>query len=215
MQNTSSAVMAQRVEPHDSLDFFPTPPWATRALCEHVLIGGGWSREQLADMSCWEPACGEGDMARPLGEYFATVDASDVHGYGFGQVRDFLFGQPRARSHDWVITNPPFRLADEFVHQALDAARVGVAVLVRAAFNEGVERYETLFSRRRPAIFAPFVERVPMFKGRLDPKGSTATAYCWIVWSHAPHHAGHEVVRRIAPCRRKLEQPGDYPSEAA
>jgi len=36
MQNTSHAVMAQRVEPHDSLDFFPTPPWATRALCEWI-----------------------------------------------------------------------------------------------------------------------------------------------------------------------------------
>lgn len=33
-QNTSHAVMAQRVEAHDSLDDFPTPPWATRALLE-------------------------------------------------------------------------------------------------------------------------------------------------------------------------------------
>jgi|tagenome__1003787_1003787.scaffolds.fasta_scaffold20922105_5 hypothetical protein len=31
MQNTSHAVMAQRVEPKDSADDFPTPPWATRA----------------------------------------------------------------------------------------------------------------------------------------------------------------------------------------
>lgn len=32
-QNRSHAVMSQRVEAHDSLDHFPTPPWATRALC--------------------------------------------------------------------------------------------------------------------------------------------------------------------------------------
>ena len=31
-QNTSTAVMARRAEAPDSLDFFPTPPWATRAL---------------------------------------------------------------------------------------------------------------------------------------------------------------------------------------
>ena len=37
MQNKSHAVMAQRTEPSDSQDFFPTPPWATRALMEHVL----------------------------------------------------------------------------------------------------------------------------------------------------------------------------------
>ena len=28
------AVMASRREPPDSLDFFPTPPWATRALLD-------------------------------------------------------------------------------------------------------------------------------------------------------------------------------------
>lgn len=36
-QNTSHAVMAQRIEAKDSLDDFPTPPWATRALIEHVI----------------------------------------------------------------------------------------------------------------------------------------------------------------------------------
>ena len=37
VQNISHAVMAQRHEAKDSLDDFPTPPWATRALLEHVL----------------------------------------------------------------------------------------------------------------------------------------------------------------------------------
>ncbi len=36
-QNVSHAVMAQRHEKMDSLDDFPTPPWGTRALMEHVV----------------------------------------------------------------------------------------------------------------------------------------------------------------------------------
>jgi hypothetical protein len=39
MQNTSHAVMAQRSEAKDSLDDFPTPPWATRALIEGQKAG--------------------------------------------------------------------------------------------------------------------------------------------------------------------------------
>lgn len=39
-QNTSTAVMQRRVEAHDSLDDFPTPPWATRALCEWLEAQG-------------------------------------------------------------------------------------------------------------------------------------------------------------------------------
>ena len=62
MQNTSHAVMAQRNEPKDSPDDFPTPPWATRALLEHVLD----DKATLRDMTCLEPACGAGHMARVL-----------------------------------------------------------------------------------------------------------------------------------------------------
>ena len=55
-QNTSHAVMARRFEPMHSANDFPTPPWATRALFEHVLGDDGPSRR----MSCLEPACGAG-----------------------------------------------------------------------------------------------------------------------------------------------------------
>jgi hypothetical protein len=54
MQNTSRAVMAQRVEDNDGPDDFPTPPWATRGLIEYVLN----DKAALAKMTCLEPACG-------------------------------------------------------------------------------------------------------------------------------------------------------------
>ena len=66
MQNTSHAVMAQRVEAKDSLDDFPTPPWATRALLEHIIERGGYTNT----LTCLEPACGAGHMAKVLKEYF-------------------------------------------------------------------------------------------------------------------------------------------------
>ena len=62
MQNTSHAVMAQRSEPRNAPDDFPTPPWATRALCEHVLHRPA----SLQDKHCLEPACGAGHMALNL-----------------------------------------------------------------------------------------------------------------------------------------------------
>ena len=55
-------------------------------------------------------------------------------------------------------------------------------MLVRAQWVEGVERYEKLFRDQPPAVYAPFVERVPMVKGRWDPDASTATSYAWFVW---------------------------------
>lgn len=207
-QNTSHAVMAQRAEAHDSLDFFPTPPWATRALCEHVI--------NIRGFSVWEPACGDGAMARPLAEYAASVRASDVHDYGFGEVRDFLFPDDRDSPVDWIISNPPFRLGEQFILRALDFARYGVAMLVRSVFVESVGRYERLFRPRPPATVAQFVERVPMVKGRLDKNASTATSYCWIVWTHEPNLPAQLAPYRkttmvwIPPCRAKLEKPTDW-----
>ena len=41
-------------------------------------------------------------------------------------------------------------------------------MLVRTQWIEGVSHYERLFRDRPPTLYAPFVERVPMVKGRWD-----------------------------------------------
>lgn len=205
-QNTSHAVMSQRVEPHDSLGFFPTRPWATRALCEW--LRRGMNAGEKMDSVALEPACGAGDMARPLAEYFTTVFASDVHDYGHGYpVADFLFGE--APACDWMITNPPFRLALEFIQQGLRCAQRGVAVIVRTAFLEGQERHRELFSVLPPSDILQFTERVPMHRGRLEKDGTTATAYCWIVWDKW-NGTRETRFHWIAPCRKRLERASDY-----
>jgi hypothetical protein len=205
MQNTSHAVMAQRVEAKDSLDDFPTPPWATRALIEHV-IG---TKDELKSMSCLEPACGAGHMAKVLREYFAEVRCSDVHGYGYGEVADFARTPHEAQSVDWVITNPPFRLAEDFILKSLSVARRGVAMLTRTVFIESVGRYERLFRHTPPTKFAQFTERVPMVKGRLDRKASTATGYGWIVWEKGKRASAPALVW-VPACRKQLEAERDY-----
>lgn len=186
----STAVMARRAEPADSLDFFPTPPWATRAFCQ-IVLPQIWPWPDVYAGTAFDPACGEGHMAVALGEYFDQVEASDIHPYGFGAVADFLHDDVRPAA-DWIITNPPFNQAEEFVTKGLQLARRGVAMLVRTAFVEGAARHRNLFARRPPQAIAQFVERVPMHRGRWEPRGKTATAYCWMVWlRHPPHDWRH------------------------
>jgi hypothetical protein len=224
-QNTSSAVMQQRAEAHDSLDDFPTPPWATRALCGWMFtrwaeagydnplaspVRPGVPSAVAAIRTAREPAANRGHMVRPLREFFGSVEASDVHDYGAGfPVRDYLWG-PDPAPVDWTITNPPFRLAEQFIQRALRTSRHGVAVIVRTAFLEGTGRHARLFSIHPPSTILQFSERVVMHKGRLSPKGSTATAYCWIVWTPRKSHAAPVTFDWIPPCRAQLERPEDY-----
>jgi len=196
--------MAQRTEGKNSLDDFPTPPWATRALIEHAIS----AKDTLHSMTCLEPACGRGHMSVTLAEYFHEVTSSDAFDYSFGQVQDFLKTKHRDDSFDWVITNPPFKLAEEFIIRSMKIARHGVAMLTRTVFIESVGRYERLFKRNPPSVFSQFTERVPMVKGRIDKKASTATGYAWIVWEK--DRLGSPQLGWIPPCRKLLEREGDY-----
>jgi len=226
MQNRSTAVMQRRKSAPHSLNYFPTPPWATRALLEFLT-------EQLGDLgrfSAWEPACGEGHMAKPLLEQFGSVRISDVYRYvlppgcGEHELIDFAFFGADEPQLDLVITNPPFMLAEAFIAAASKVARRGSAMLVRSAFLEGQERYASLWSVNPPSFILQFTERVVLLEDRLiragdvDPfaekegtKASTATAYVWLVWIEG--ECGTQFVW-IPPCRNRLERPGDYPDYA-
>jgi hypothetical protein len=151
-------------------------------------------------------------MAKVLKDYFADVRAADAHRYGYGDVRDFLTYPYETNAVDWIITNPPFRLAEEFVIRALRVARRGVAILARTVFLESVGRYNGIFREVPPTKFAQFVERVPMVRGRLDIKATTATGYAWLVWEK--ELGGAPKLMWVPPCRRKLERDGDYVMDA-
>lgn len=204
MQNTSHAVMAQRSEPKTSLDDFPTPPWATRALVEHIIRD-----PEISSQSCLEPACNRGFMSFVLEEYFGEVTSSDIFDYGYGQVQEFLGGSYQEDSFDWVVTNPPFKMAEDFFFEARRVARVGVALLTRTVFIESVGRYNRLFSKYPPTYFAQFSERVPMVKGRIDKKASTATGYSWLLWDLRQPQIAPQLTW-VPPCRKSLELDGDY-----
>lgn len=223
-QNISNAVMASRIEPKNSLDDFPTPSWATRALCEYLI------RElnmDLKSQSVWEPTCNRGFMALALEEYFATVHMSDIHDYGIGaRVKDFTLDTfddepewPGQVDHIWF--NPPFNCALEFILSALQRAGKMVAVFARAVFFEGGERYNALFKNNPPSHIVCFAERVFLQRSKMHRAGtinpetgkprSTATAYAWFIWQAGDQPATTQTrFDWIPPSRHLLEREGDY-----
>jgi hypothetical protein len=168
-------------------ELFPTPPWATRALFEYVLP----QIDVCGPIPCiWEPAAGLRHMADVCEEYADLVVASDIEiypGRAFDVRKvDFVDGTViPSEPFNWIVTNPPFALAVDFYERALrhfDMGAGGLAMLLRANWLEGGDRYERVFDHVPPTLFAPFSERVPMCEGGYDPRLSTATSYAWFVW---------------------------------
>lgn len=224
----SAAVMNQRHEPNDSLEDFPTPQWATRALIKALREEG----EILSSQTAWDPCCNRGFMAEPLREAFGAVLASDIHDYGYSRMdfqEDFLQSRGDAVPLvDWTCINPPFRLGGEFLKQALQLSRRGVAAFVRTNFLEGLQRYRTIYSVTPASLVMPFIERVVLWKGvLLNPdvhicrmnkdqkwvveKPTTATSYSWIIFDKR-HQGKRGGFQQFGPCRKELTRPGDYPA---
>ena len=99
-------------------------------------------------------------------------------------------------------------MAEEFLNKANYIASTGIALLARTVFLESVGRYDRIFKNNPPAYFAQFSERVPMVKGRLDKKASTATGYAWFVWKLKVQQEPKLIW--IPPCRKILERDEDY-----
>lgn len=204
----------------NAVDDFPTPLWATRALMEIVMQGYNWKGLRLFD-----PCMGRGDMVRALNEYSEFSYGIEKYDYGSGypacklhskenEIDYLTYGlYPECRvANDWIIANPPFVLGEEFILKALREAQLGVAMLVRNAFLETEGRYTNIYQNLKPNVVAQFVERVPMVQARIDPKISTATSYCWLLWltKQPMFNMQYSGFMWIPPCRKRLEKTWDY-----
>ena len=154
-------------------DFYPTPPEAVEALI---------NAEKLP-RDIWEPACGDGAVSKPLIDSKHNVISTDLNDFGYGKPGvDFLMElRPLASA---VVTNPPYKLANEFVIKCLDMKLPYFAMLLRLAFLEGKQRRAEIYDRQPPARVHVFSERLTMWKGDEEQlEGSTGfIAFAWFVW---------------------------------
>ena len=164
-------------------EFYPTPPEATRALL---------SVEQF-DGDIWEPACGDGRIAKVLTDHGHAVISTDLHGYGFGQAGvDFLL-QTEARAKH-IVTNPPYGsgLADRFVRRALTLTQwTGGKVAMLLNMSSLCHRQRTDWWRELPPARIYAIDDIvcwPEDRYGPPPQYFTKHRYVWAVWT--PDHNG-------------------------
>jgi hypothetical protein len=166
-------------------DLYETPVCAVEALLRVEEITG----------PVWEPACGPGSVVRVLRDNGFDVRATDLVDYDFGESRiDFLFER-----QCWVgsiVTNPPFKLAHEFVRHALTLCP-RVYTLHRLAFFESDRRSDLLDSGMLARVHV-FRKRLPMMhrQGWQGRKANSGMAFAWFVWERT--HYGAAQLDRIS-----------------
>lgn len=199
---TSSNRMIARHSSKEEHDDFPTPPWATRALFEYV-IGHKPGR------SVWEPAAGRGHMVSVLKGEFQNVRATDIEPRAPGITKLDFTNPKKAKVVDWIITNPPYKLAESFWRMADLYAEEGVALLMRINWLQNPGRYARIFRACPPSVVAIFAGRMPAAQGKVIRGPAGFFQHCWVVWR--PHYIGNTQLIWIPPnAQSLLERDEDY-----
>lgn len=154
-------------------DLYETPEVAVRALLKVECI----------PFTVWEPCCGPGAIVRVLRDSGRGVIATDLVDYGCQDSKaniDFLMERSAPGGVPAVVTNPPFKLAEEFVEHAISLVPE-VYMLMRVAFLEGL-RWEGKGFRHHLARVHVFAPRLPMMHrhGWAGPVNSNSgMAFAW------------------------------------
>jgi hypothetical protein len=158
-------------------DFYATEPKAAELLL----------KLETFSTNIWECACGQGHLSKVFEKAGYNVKSTDLlyRGFGEGGV-DFLAIENIKWDGD-IITNPPYRYAQEFIEKALSIIPFGkkVAMFLKLQFLEGKarKRFFTLFP---PKVIYVSSSRLLCAKNgdfeAMQQRGGSAVAFGWFVW---------------------------------
>lgn len=168
-------------------DYYATEPRAAELLCDLVKFSP----------HIWECACGAGHLSQVFEQRGYQVKSTDLIDRGYGESGiDFL--QCTEPFYGDIVTNPPYKVARQFVEKALSLVPVGnhVAMFLKLTFMEGKGR-KALFTQSPPRYIFVSSSRLLCAKNgefeKMREGGGSAVAYGWYIWEKG--FQGDTVVR--------------------
>ena len=149
-------------------DFYETPYTITR----HLLNVEDFDYK----LTICEPACGDGAIVKVLQEKTNNVVFYDIQ-------KNFL---TETEQYDYIITNPPFSIAYEFIQKAKIVAKKKFAFLLPLSYLHGKQRYDRIYSDKEYPLKKVYVfTRYPMLGEKLREDGKYNTGmmvYAWFIF---------------------------------
>lgn len=154
-------------------DYYATEPKATEWLLKLETFNG----------PILEPSCGEGHISEILIRGGYPVVSRDLIDRGYGEVADFLSIDNTEWNGD-IITNPPYKYAQEFIEKALQIIPDGckVAMFLKVQYLEGKRRRKMFDTMPPKRIWVSSSRLKCAINGNFDKISGSATSYAWFVW---------------------------------
>jgi len=159
-------------------DFYETP----YSMTSHLLEVEDFDKS----LTVCEPACGAGAISNILKKHWNDVVAYDVE-------KDFLL---EYGNYDYIISNPPFSIAYEFVQRAKIVATKKFAFLLPLSYLHGKKRYDDIYMDKIYGLKKVYVfTRYPMLGEALREDGKYNTGmmvYAWYIFEN--HYSGDPII---------------------
>ncbi len=153
-------------------DFYETPYTLTRKFLDVEYFN--------KNSTVCEPACGGGAISKVLKEYWEDDKIT-----AYDKETNFLWDFDE---YNYIITNPPFSLAFEFIQKAKQLAKSKFALLLPLSYLHGKKRFDEIYSDREYGLEKVYVfTRYPMLGETLREDGKYNTGmmvYAWYVWTN-------------------------------
>ena len=153
-------------------DFYETPYTLTRKFLDVEYFN--------KNSTVCEPACGGGAITRVLKEHWEDDKVT-----AYDQETNFLW---ETGEYDYIVTNPPFSIAFEFIQRAKVVAKSKFAFLLPLSYLHGKKRFDEIYSDRTYGLEKVYVfTRYPMLGEALREDGKYNTGmmvYAWYVWTN-------------------------------
>ena len=156
-------------------DYYATEPKAVRMLLEIENFEG----------KIWECACGEGHLSEEMKRLGREVYSTDIVDRNYpDRIMDFLGIENNEQVDFNIITNPPYRYANEFISKALSIIPRGkkLALFLPIRYLEGKQR-KAIFKLMPPKVVYVSSSRIKCaMNGDFNKMTGSAVSYAWFVW---------------------------------
>jgi len=153
-------------------EFYPTPEIATLKLLGKEEFPG----------HVLEPACGDGAISKVLEDAGYIVTSSDLYNHGYGETGiDFLGDHYTNWKDNGIITNPPFKLLEDFIEKCVELRCKKFALFAKLTALEGKKRSHLLEKTYLSSVWV-FRSRLTLTRNGEKQRNSGMIAFAWYVW---------------------------------
>ena len=183
-----NSVLALCISPEairEKNDFYATNP--------HALEIAMPIFKSILHKNVWECACGQGHLSEVLKSNGYNVKSTDLVDRGYGEVQDFLTCNDKFDGD--ILTNPPFKLAEQFVEKSFELINEGnyVIFFLKVQFLESKSRKQ-MFEKYPLKYLIVNSERQQCAKDAdFEHLKATTQCYCWYVFQKG--YTGEPIIK--------------------